>query len=104
MPPCVSAIAGSSEPAFTPMRIGQAAVLGLGRDELDVLGLADVAGVEAQRLHARFHRGERELVLEVDVGDDRHRRTRHDLREPIGGLLLVARAAHDVGSRPPASA
>ena len=33
-----------------------AAVLRFRRDELDVLGLADVAGVEAQRLHAGFHR------------------------------------------------
>ncbi len=76
----------------------QAAVLGLAGDELDVLGLADVARVEAQRVHARFHRAERELVLEVDVGDDRHRRARHDLRESFGGFLFVARAAHDVAT------
>ena len=58
----------------------QAAILRLGRDELDVLGLADVAGVQPQRLHPGLDRGERELVLEVDVGDDRHRRAGHDLR------------------------
>ena len=75
-----------------------AARLGLGRDELDVLGLADVARVEAQRLHAGLERAERELVLEVDVGDDRHRRARHDLRERLGRLFLVARAAHDVAA------
>ena len=86
------------------MRIGSPRSLASRRDELDVLGLADVAGVEAQRLHAGFHRGERELVLEVDVGDDRHRRARHDLREPVGRFFLVARAAHDVGSPRAASA
>ena len=98
MPPCCSAIAGSSEPALTPMRIGSPRSLASRGDELDVLGLADVAGVEAQRLHAGFHRAERELVLEVDVGDDRHRRTGHDLREAFGGFLFVARAAHDVAT------
>ena len=76
----------------------QAVILRFARDELDVLGLADVAGVEPQRLHAGFDRGERELVLEVDVGDDRHRRTGHDLREADRGFFLVARAAHDVGA------
>jgi len=75
-----------------------AAVLGLLRDELDLLGLADVAGVESQRLHARLHRGQRELVLEVDVGDERNRRAGHDLREPFGRGLLVTGTAHDVAA------
>ena len=74
----------------------EAAVLGLLRDGLDLRGLADVAGVEPQALHPRLHRREREAVLEVDVGDDRHRRAGHDLREALGRGLLVARAAHDV--------
>ena len=77
---------------------GNAARFGLGRDELDVLGLADVARIQAQRLHAGLERAERELVLEVDVGDDRHRRTRHDLRQPLGRFLFVARAADDVAA------
>ena len=93
-----SAMSGSSDPALTPMRIGQAAVLRLARDDLDVLGLADVARVEAQPGDARLHRRQRELVLEVDVGDERHRRPGHDLRQPLGRRLLVARAAHDVGA------
>ena len=94
-----SAMSGSSDPAFTPMRIGMPRSFASRATSLDVLGLADVAGVEAQALHAGFHRGERELVLEVDVGDDRHRRAGHDLREPLGGRLLVAGAAHDVAAR-----
>ena len=89
-------MSGSSDAAVDADADRHAAVLRLARDELDVLGLADVAGVESQRLHAGFERGQRELVLEVDVGDDRHRRAGHDLRETFGRLLLVAGAAHDV--------
>ena len=50
-----------------------AAITRLGRDELDVLGLADVAGVQPQLMHPRIERRQGELVLEVDVGDDRQR-------------------------------
>ena len=90
--------AGSSEPPLTPMRIGtwrSRASVGHG---LDVLGLADVAGVEAQALHAGLHRRQRHPVLVVDVGDDRHRRAGHDLGQPLGGLGLVARATDDVAA------
>ena len=76
-----------------------AARLGLLGHELDVGGLADVAGVEAQALHARLEGGEGEFVLEMDVGDDRHRRARDDPSQALGGWFLVARAAHDVGAR-----
>ncbi len=34
----------------------------------------------------------------MDVGDDRHRRPRHDARQALGRLDLVARAPHDVGT------
>ena len=74
----------------------QPTVLGLAGDDLDLVGLADVAGIQPQALHAGFHRRERELVLEVDVGDQRHRRARHDARQSLGRRFLVARAAHDV--------
>ena len=80
------------------MRIGHAAVAGLGGDGLDVLGPADVAGVEAQAVHAGLHRGERHPVLVVDVGDDRDRRAGHDLGQALGRLGLVAGAAHDVAA------
>src|SRR5262249_16886173 len=60
-----------------------AARLGLGRPQLDGLGLGVVAGVQAQRVHTRLECAERELVLEVDVGDDRDRRARNDLREAL---------------------
>ena len=62
-------------------------------------GLRMLPGLSRSALHAGLHRRERELVLEVDVGDDRHRRARHDLREALGRRLLVAGAAHDVAPR-----
>ena len=65
---------------------------------LDVLGLADVAGVEAQTLDAGFQRRQGHAVLMVDVGDHGHRRTGHDVGQPFGRLRLVARAAHDVAA------
>jgi hypothetical protein len=36
--------------------------------------------------------------VEVDVGDERHRRARHDPGQRLGRGLLVAGAAHDVGA------
>ena len=92
-------MSGSSDPALTPMRIGSPRSFASRGDGLDVFGLADVAGVEPQPLDAGLDRGERELVLEVDVGDDRHRRARDDLRQPLGRGFLVAGAAHDVAAR-----
>ncbi len=85
-------------PGVDPDTDGDATVTSLGGDGLDVFGPADVARVQPQALHARFHRRHGHLVLVVDVGDDRHRRTRHDLRQPFGGFGLVAGAAHDVGT------
>jgi hypothetical protein len=66
---------------------------------LDVLGLANVAGVQSQAVHAGLERGEGHLVLVMDVGDDRNRRARHDLRQTFGGFDLVASAAHDIAAR-----
>ena len=82
MPPCRSAIAGSSEPAFTPMRIGQRRGPWLRvATSLMCSGLRMLPGFRRSACTPASDRGERELVLEVDVGDDRHRRARHDLRE-----------------------
>ena len=61
-------------------------------------GLLDVAGIEAQALHAGVEGGQRHPVLVVDVGDDRHGRAGHDAGQSLGRLLLVAGAAHDVGA------
>ena len=54
---------------------GHAPVLGLGGHLLDLVRLAQVARVEPQALDAGLEGGQRHLVVEVDVGDDRHRAT-----------------------------
>ncbi len=78
------------------MRMGTPRSRGLGGDLLDLGLLAQVARVEPQPLHAGLERGERHLVVEVDVGHDRHRRARDDVGQALGRRLLVAGAAHDV--------
>ena len=88
---------GVQRAGVDPDADGDAAVLGLLGHLLDLGLLAQVAGVEAQALHSGLQGGERHLVVEVDVGDDRHGRARHDVGQALGRLLLVARAAHDVG-------
>ena len=75
-----------------------APVLALAGDELDLLRLAEVAGVEPQAVDARLEGGQGHLHVEVDVGHDRHRAAGHDTGQALGGLPLVAGAAHDVGA------
>src|ERR1039458_7478944 len=75
-----------------------AAVTRLRGHQLDLFGFAQVAGIEAQPLDAGLEGGERHLDVEVDVRDDGHRRTRHDLGQTLGCRHFVAGAAHDVGA------
>ena len=77
---------------------GDAPVLRLGGDLLDLRLLAEVARVESEALDTRLQCGQRHLVVEVDVGDDRNRRAGHDPGQTLGGGLLVARAPHQVGA------
>ena len=77
---------------------GHPAVLRLRGHLLDLDLLAEVAGVEPEALHAGLERGQGHLVVEVDVGDDRHRRAGHDPGQALGGRLLVAGAPHQVGT------
>ena len=57
------------------------AAIGLGRVDhfAHPLGRADIAGVDAQACGAGVGRLERALVVEMDVGDDRHARGARDL-------------------------
>ena len=87
---------GVQRPGVDPDADGHASVACLGGYLLDLGLLAQVARVQAQPLHAGLQRGECHLVVEVDVGHDRHRRARHNVGQALGGRLLVARAAHDV--------
>jgi hypothetical protein len=89
--------AGIEGPGVHADADGHAAVPAFAGYELDLLRLAQVAGVEAEALHPCFKGGQRHLHVEVDVGDDRHRGAGDDPSQPLGRLLLVARAAHDVG-------
>jgi hypothetical protein len=73
-----------------------ATILRLHRHDLHVIGLADVARIEPQAVHSGIEGSEGELVLEMDVGDDRNRRTGNDLRQPLSRFDFVARAANDV--------
>ena len=74
-------------------------IAALRRHRLDVLGFADIARIETQTLHTGLERRQRHAVLVMDVGHDRHRGTRHDLRETLSGLRLIAGAANDVATR-----
>ena len=75
-----------------------ATVACLRRDLLDLGLLPQVAGVESQALDTCLERSEGHLVMEVDVGHDRHRRAGDDVRQAFGRRFLVARAADDVRS------
>ena len=78
---------------------GNPPVLGLPCHQLDLLRLAQVAGIEAQPRDSGLQRRQRHLHVEVDVRHDRQWGTGHDARQALGRFLLVARAAHDVTAR-----
>src|SRR3982074_1671326 len=99
-------MSGSRLPALTPMRIGRPRSRASRATVLMWSALRMLPGLRgrawtpaslgARGLDAGFDGGEGELVLEVDVSDDRHRGAGHDLGQPFGGFFLVAGAAHDV--------
>jgi hypothetical protein len=57
---------------------------------------ADIAGVDAQAGGAAFGRLDRALVVEMDVGDDRHLHLPHDVFQRQRRFLVGARDAHDI--------
>ena len=59
---------------------------------------ADIAGVDAQAGGAALRRLDRPLVVEMDVGDDRHRHLRHDVLQRQRRFLVGAGNPHDVGA------
>jgi hypothetical protein len=59
---------------------------------------ADIAGVDPQAGRARLRRLDPALVVEMDVGHDRHRAFAHDLLERLGARLIGHRDAHDIGA------
>src|SRR5262249_2508999 len=96
-PPCCSSRSFSREPALTPIRIG-ILILGQVDDFLDEALAPDVAGIEAEPVHALLEGDERQLVVEVDVGDERDADLALDLAELLGRLSHGHRAAHDLAA------
>jgi hypothetical protein len=88
---------GVQGPGVDPDADGHTPVLGLGRHLLDLDRLAEVARVEPQTLDAGLERGQRHLVVEVDVGDDGYGRAGHDPGQALRRRLLVAGAPDQVG-------
>ena len=62
----------------------------------DIVRLADVAGVDADLVHARLRRCERKAVVKVDVGHDRDGRGVHDLGQGIRRGLIRHGKADDL--------
>ena len=78
------------DPHRAAVRLGGAHHLG------HALLRADIAGIDAQAGRARIGRLERALVVEMDVGDDRHPRSAHDLPQRRGRFLVGAGDPDDV--------
>ena len=76
-----------------------AGLLGRLDDSLDLLLAADVARVEAQGVDALMDGLERELVVKVDVRDERHRDLAQDVAEVLRGLHVGHGETHDVATR-----
>ena len=76
-------------------------VLGLGRRRhlAHLVLVAQVAGVEAQAVHAALQALEGELVVEVDVGDERDVYLLLDLAHGDGGVHVGNGGADDVAAR-----
>ena len=67
-------------------------------DLLDLVGAADVAGVDPHRRDALLDRLQGQARVEVDVRDDRHRRKADDLPERFGVLGLRNGDADDLAA------
>ena len=96
--PSVFSRSGASEPMLTPTRIGVSALFGQLDDFARLLRVANVAGIQAQLRDARFDRRQRHLVIEVDVGDDRDRRTVDDCRQAGRVGRILDRDADDLAA------
>ena len=66
---------------------------------VDLLAVVDVAGVQADLVHARLDRLERPLEVEVDIGHDRDGDLVEDLLERLRVLPLGDRHADHMGAR-----
>ena len=86
--------------AFVDADANRDAAFLAGVDHLvDLVAVADVAGVEANLVHARFDGLEGTLEVEVHIGHDRNRDLLHDLDQRLGVLALRHRHSHYVDAR-----
>jgi hypothetical protein len=67
-------------------------------DFLGLVRIGDVPGVQSQLGDAGIDRGEGHAVIEVDVGDDRHRRALHDVRQARGVARVLTGDADDLAA------
>ena len=70
----------------------------------DPFAAADVAGIDAEAGGTGIGSFQRALVVEMDIGDQRHPRRLHDLPESRGAFLIGAGDPDDIGTRFLASA
>ena len=69
------------------------------RQHAHVLLPANVAGIDAQLVDAVLHRRQRQLVVKVNVGDQRHRAAVHQRAHGFRARLVVHGDADDVRAR-----
>ncbi len=75
-----------------------AMVLGRLDDFAHPVGAADIAGIDPEAGGAGLGGFDAALIVEVDVGDDRHLDLFHDLLQRRGRILVRAGDPHDVGA------
>ncbi len=81
------------------MRMGTPRSLASAATSLISCGLRRLPGLSRSPWTPASRAARAILWMEVDVGDDGHRRSGHDAGQTLGGRFLVAGAAHDVGTR-----
>ena len=67
-------------------------------DVLHALRRTDIAGIDAQARRAVLGRFDGALIMEVDVGHDRHVRRARDRLHGLGRIFIGTGHTHDVGA------
>ena len=88
-----------SEPELTPMRIGVPALVARRATSATFSRPPMLPGVEADAVRPGVDRLQRERVVEVDVGDHRNGRLRHDRLERHGVLVARHGDPHQLAAR-----
>ena len=89
----------STEPEFTPMRIGRWRAFCRLHDRLYTVRAADVARIQANLVHAGPDRRQRETVVKVDVRHHRQRRARCRFRSASAACISGTALANNVAAR-----